>query len=140
MSLQDVFCQDRAIGILQRGLAAGKSAHAYIFAGPEGVGKYRTAREWARLLLCKSPKSGPGGSGPFADSCGSCESCVLLCADSHADYAHVYKELLEFTENGKDRKTPLDMPIVSSASFSSSGFEPAVAVGATSLRRQRAEG
>jgi DNA polymerase-3 subunit delta' len=111
MSLRDVFCQDRAIGILQRGLAAGKSAHAYIFAGSEGVGKYKTAREWARLLLCKSPKVEQDGSVPFADSCGSCESCVLLDADSHPDYAHVYKELLRFTRDGKDRKPPVEVPI-----------------------------
>jgi len=111
MSLKDVFCQDRAIGILQRGLAAGKSAHAYVFAGSEGVGKYKAAREWARLLLCKSPKMEQGGSQPFADSCGSCESCLLVEADSHSDYAHIYKELLEFTENGKDRKNPVDLSI-----------------------------
>jgi len=111
MSLRDVFCQDRAIGILQRGLAAGRSAHAYIFAGPEGVGKYTTSREWAKLLLCKSPKTGQAGSLPFKDSCGSCESCSLLDADSHADYAHIYKELLEFTADGKNRKTPVDLPI-----------------------------
>lgn len=112
MSLQDVYCQDRAIGILQRGLAAGKSAHAYIFAGPEGVGKYTTAREWARLLLCRSPKSEQRGTaGPFADSCGVCESCTLLDADSHSDYAHIYKELREFTRDGKDKKAPIDLPI-----------------------------
>ncbi len=111
MSLRDVFCQDRPIGILQRGLAAGKSAHAYIFAGAEGVGKYKTAREWARLLLCKSPKSDRNGSPPFADSCGSCESCTLLEGDSHPDYAHVYKELLEFTKDGKGRKNPVDLSI-----------------------------
>ena len=35
MSLRDVFCQDRAIGLLQRGLAMDRPAHAYIFAGPE---------------------------------------------------------------------------------------------------------
>ena len=111
MSLRDVFCQDRAIGILQRGLAAGRSAHAYIFAGPEGVGKHKTAREWARLLLCKNPKMEQSGSPPFADSCGSCESCSLLDADSHPDYAHIYKELLEFTVDGKGRKPPVDLPI-----------------------------
>ncbi|RPJ24215.1 MAG: DNA polymerase III subunit [Planctomycetaceae bacterium] len=111
MSLKDVFCQDRPIGILQRGLAAGKSAHAYIFSGAEGVGKYKTAREWARLLLCKSPKVDRDGSVPFADSCGSCESCLLVEADSHSDYSHIYKELLEFTENGKGRKSPVDLPI-----------------------------
>ena len=111
MSLTSIFCQDRAIGILQRGLAVGRSAHAYIFAGPEGVGKYKTAREWAKLLLCKSPKQEQGGSQTFADSCGSCESCTLFEADSHPDYAHVYKELLEFTADGKGRKPPVDLPI-----------------------------
>jgi DNA polymerase-3 subunit delta' len=111
MSLRDIFCQDRAIGILQRGLAAGRSAHAYIFAGPDGVGKFKTAREWARLLLCKSPKTEQDGSRPFADSCGSCESCSLLEVDSHPDFAHIYKELLEFTKDGKNRKTPVDLPI-----------------------------
>jgi len=111
MSLTEVFCQDRAIGILQRGFAADKSAHAYIFAGLEGVGKYKTAREWARLLLCKSPRTEQDGSQPFADSCGSCESCTLVEADAHPDFAHVYKELLEFTADGKGRKSPVDLSI-----------------------------
>ena len=111
MSLRDIFCQDRAIGILQRGLAVDRPAHAYIFAGLEGVGKYRTAREWAKLLLCRNPQTKQGQSGPFADSCGSCESCTLLEANSHPEYAHVYKELLEYTKDGKGKKTPIDLPI-----------------------------
>jgi len=111
MSLRGVFCQDRAIGILQRGLAADRAAHAYLFAGPEGVGKFKTAREWARLLLCRHPRVEPTPSGPFADSCGSCESCALVDAGSHPDYAHVYKELLEYTREGKGKKPPIDLPI-----------------------------
>jgi DNA polymerase-3 subunit delta' len=111
MSLRDVFCQDKAIAILQRALATGRSAHAYLFAGPEGVGKYKTAHEWARLLLCQSPRIERDGPQPFADSCGSCESCRLFEADSHPDYTHVYKELREFTRDGKDKKTPIDLPI-----------------------------
>ncbi len=111
MSLRDVFCQDRAIGILQRGLAADRPAHAYIFAGLEGVGKYKTAREWAKLLLCQKPQTKQGKSGSFADSCGVCESCTLFEAGSHPDYAHVYKELLEYTKDGKDKKTPVELPI-----------------------------
>jgi len=111
MSLKDVFCQDRAIGLLQRGLAVDRPAHAYIFAGPEGVGKYRTARAWAKLLLCPEPHTKKDKSGAFADSCGACESCTLLEAGSHPDYAHVYKELLEYTRDGKDKKTPLELPI-----------------------------
>ncbi len=109
MALKDVFCQDRAIEILQRGRAAGRAAHAYIFAGLEGVGKYTTACEWARLVLCRNPVASDGDG--FADSCGACESCALFEGGAHPDYSHVYKELLEFTKDGKGRKAPVEFPI-----------------------------
>jgi len=108
MSLKEIFCQDKAISILQRSFAAGKVPHAYIFAGPEGVGKFKTVREWARLLLCKEPVI---EKTEFADGCGSCQSCQLFEAGSHPDFNHVYKELIQFTKDGKDRKTPIDLPI-----------------------------
>ena len=107
MSLKDIFCQDKAISILQRALAADKSAHAYIFTGPEGVGKFTTALQWAKLLLCENPV----GQSGRADSCGLCESCRLLEADSHPDYGNVYKELIQFTKDGKGKTTPIDLPI-----------------------------
>ncbi len=52
MSLRDVLCQRRAVGSLMKAVEAGRLAHAYIFAGEEGVGKFTTAREFARMLLC----------------------------------------------------------------------------------------
>ncbi|MFZ2148873.1 MAG: DNA polymerase III subunit [Sedimentisphaerales bacterium] len=107
MSFKEIFCQDKAIDILQRALASGKWAHAYIFAGPEGVGKFKTACEWARLLLCKNPII----ENDFADSCGTCKSCQLFDAGSHPDFNHIYKELLEFTKDGKGKGPPVDLPI-----------------------------
>lgn len=92
---------------MQRGLAADKMPHAYIFAGGEGVGKFKTAREWAKLLLCKNPVAEDG----FADSCGACQSCLSFEAGSHPDFSHIYKELLEFTKDNKDKKTPVDLAI-----------------------------
>ena len=107
MSLKEIFCQDKAIDVLGRAFASGKVAHAYIFAGPEGVGKFKTASEWAKLLLCGKPlKDSPG----FADSCGVCESCKLFEVGSHSDFNNVYKELVEFTKDGKGKKTPVDLP------------------------------
>jgi len=111
MSLKEIFCQAKAIAILQRVFATGKSAHAYIFAGPEGVGKFKTAREWAKLLLCKSPIIEKTDATEFADSCGCCQSCRMFEADSHPDFNKVYKELIQFTKDGKARKTPVDLPI-----------------------------
>ncbi len=111
MSLKEIFCQDKAIAVLQRALASGKLAHAYIFAGPEGVGKFKTAREWARLLLCKNPVVEETDAAVFADSCDSCQSCRLFEAGSHPDFNSIYKELLEFTKDNKGKKTPVDLPI-----------------------------
>ena len=107
MSFKEIFCQGRAIDMLQRAFASDRWAHAYIFAGPEGVGKFKTACAWAKLLLCEKPVV----EGGFADSCGSCPSCRLFDAGSHPDFNHVYKELLEFTEGNADKKTPVDLAI-----------------------------
>ncbi len=107
MSIKEIFCQDRAIDILQRAFASGRWAHAYIFAGVEGVGKFKTACEWSKLLLCEDPIV----ENNFADSCGSCQSCRLFEAGSHPDFNHVYKELREFTKDGKDKPPPVDLPI-----------------------------
>ncbi len=107
MSIKEIFCQDKAIDILQRAFNSGKWAHAYIFAGPKGVGKFKTACEWAKLLLCQNPAI----ENDFVDSCGECRSCKLFEAGSHADFNHIYKELREFTEEGKSKGPPVDLPI-----------------------------
>ena len=107
MSFKEIFCQDKAIDLLHKAFISGRAAHAYIFAGPEGVGKFRTACEWARLLLCHDPVI----ENNFAESCGRCRSCQLFEAGSNPDFNHIYKELREFTEDGKGKGPPVDLPI-----------------------------
>jgi DNA polymerase-3 subunit delta' len=107
MSLSEIFCQDNAIRLLTSAFRSDRIAHAYIFAGTEGVGKFKTACEFAKLLLC----SAPAVKNDFPDSCGQCQSCSDFEAGNHPDFHHVYKELLEFTEDGKDKKTPIDLSI-----------------------------
>jgi DNA polymerase-3 subunit delta' len=111
MSLKEIFGQDKAVDILQRAHAADKSPHAYIFAGPDGVGKFKTAREWAKMLLCQNPAVEKTNGTAVVDSCGSCKSCTFLEAGSHPDFHHIYKELLKFTREGKKDATPVEMPI-----------------------------
>ncbi len=107
MSLKEIFCQDRAIGLLQRAFFSDRMAHAYIFSGPDGVGKFKTACEWSKLLLCNEPVI----ENEYVDSCGLCESCRLFETGSNPDFNHVYKELREFTTEGKGKGPPVDLPI-----------------------------
>lgn len=111
MPIKKIFCQDAAIGLLQRAMTAGKLPHAYIFAGPDGVGKLTTAKEWAKVLLCKNRLVQESQSVAFHDSCGACESCTAFDADAHPDFNLVYKELIEYTRDGKAKKTPVFLPI-----------------------------
>lgn len=110
MSLKDVFCQDRGISLLRRAFAADRVPHAFIFAGAEGVGKFKTALEWAKLLLCADPIMEKNRA-ESVDSCGSCKSCRAFDTAAHPDFNHIYKELLEFTKDGKGKTTPIDLPI-----------------------------
>ncbi len=111
MSFKEIFCQDRAVTILQRAFVTDKIAHAYIFAGLDGVGKFKTAHQWAKLLLCKSPIIEKNTTEIFADSCDSCESCRAFEVGSHPDFNYIYKELLEFTREGRGKSTPVELPI-----------------------------
>jgi len=61
---------------LFRAARAGRLAHALLFHGPEGVGKFLAARALAAGLLCER--------GP-APACGSCGACRWMAAGSHAD-------------------------------------------------------
>lgn len=108
MAISEIFCQDKAVSILQRAFASDKVPHAYIFAGAEGIGKFKTAGQWAKLLLCAKPIKAEGQT---ADSCGQCQSCQLFDAGLHPDFNHIYKELLEYTKDGKGKTIPVDLPI-----------------------------
>jgi len=59
--------QDAITRTLRNALASGRVAHAYLFAGPRGVGKTTTARLLARALLCPERKD--------AEACGTCSVC-----------------------------------------------------------------
>lgn len=66
MSWDAVIGQQRVKELLQRAIAGGKVAHAYLFHGGEGVGKEAMAIEFARVLNCEKKQ-------PTA--CGACASC-----------------------------------------------------------------
>jgi DNA polymerase-3 subunit delta' len=68
--LSTVRGQTTAVETLRRALASGRVHHAYLFDGPDGVGKERAAFGLAQALVCEQRASSS------ADACGSCSACV----------------------------------------------------------------
>ncbi len=101
MSLFDVRHQPRAMRVLLRAAGAGRMPHAYIFAGPEGVGKEMLADRLARRLLCGAPTDRPLPPELAADfevdripdACGVCEDCRIAAAGTHPDLHLVHRQL-----------------------------------------------
>ena len=107
--MDQILGQDRAIEQLQAALGSGRVHHAWIFAGPRGVGKFTTAVEFARLLL--DPQAAPDLAGRIAaDPAG--RSSQLIDAGTHPDLHILRKEdaLLADTATLRTRKL-LNIPV-----------------------------
>ena len=68
--LSRVLAQDIAVSTLKRALTGGRVHHAYLFDGPDGVGKEMTAFGLAQALLCEKREA------LAADACGACSACT----------------------------------------------------------------
>jgi len=79
MFFRDILGQDGAVRRLQAAMRQGRLAHAYLFLGPEGVGKSSIARALAGALNCTQPRED-------GDACGACPSCRRLAAGTHPDF------------------------------------------------------
>ncbi len=70
MSFSSLLGQNKALTLLTRAVTSGRLAHAYLFAGPEGVGKQTAAHALAAVLLCRNPNGmEPCGTCPGAARC-----------------------------------------------------------------------
>lgn len=73
---------ERPVRQLERARAAGRVAHAYLFHGPDGVGKERVAFTFAKALNCE-------GDDP---PCGVCGGCRAIVRGNHPDVRLVASE------------------------------------------------
>lgn len=65
---KELLGQDAISLTLRRAISQKKTAHAYLFCGPRGVGKTSAARIFAKTINCLHPTND-------GESCGECESC-----------------------------------------------------------------
>lgn len=83
MSLADVKGQARAVDALTASLRSKNVHHAWLFHGPEGVGKELAALGFAQALTCpEKPLVG----------CGECASCSRVARRNHPDVTWVMPE------------------------------------------------
>ena len=76
MSFSGIIGQGLAIDLLRKAIEEKRLAHAYLFLGPEGVGKSLAARTFAKALNCETAPAEP---------CGECVSCKKIEAGRHPD-------------------------------------------------------
>ena len=74
---KDILGQESAINILKKTIKQNRVGSAYLFFGPDGVGKTKTAKELAKVCNCQSIKE--------EDSCDICSSCYKINHDIHPD-------------------------------------------------------
>ncbi len=86
MSWKRVRGHDALIESFRRVIRRGRLAHAYLFAGPPGVGKHLFAVELGKTLLCEAP-----GAAERLDACDTCPSCLQIEADTHPDFFRVHR-------------------------------------------------
>ncbi|MCK4691608.1 MAG: DNA polymerase III subunit delta' [Desulfuromonadales bacterium] len=74
MTFDSIIGHKQQINILQRSLKNQRIAHAYLFDGPDGVGKRLVALALARALFCQT-----------GDGCGDCPPCRKVDHNNHPD-------------------------------------------------------
>ncbi len=75
MSTWPIIGHQWAVTLLSQAVTNGQLSHAYLFTGPDGVGKTTLARTFAQALLC----------GGYPASCDECDACRRIAAGVHPD-------------------------------------------------------
>lgn len=80
MPFADLVGHDRATALLRAAILHNRVAHAYLFHGPDRIGKRLLALRFIQALCCDRPH--PDGQ---AEACGHCRSCEQIEHGTHPD-------------------------------------------------------
>ena len=90
---KDIIGQRPAVDLIKRAIDEKRFAHAYLFIGPDGVGKSLLARIFAESLNCE--RSG-------AAACGECVSCRKIEERNHPDVRWFTNKIKEKRSDAND--------------------------------------
>jgi DNA polymerase III subunit delta' len=100
MRWEDISGQERAVRLLRGALERDRVHHAYLLAGPEGVGKELLARAFAQAANCEADD-------PRARPCGKCPSCRGIERGNFPDVSFVMPQT-ELLARGLVSRADLD--------------------------------
>jgi DNA polymerase-3 subunit gamma/tau len=82
-TFDEVLGQEAVSRTLVHAIETGRVAHAYLFAGPRGIGKTSMARILAKALCCEAHEE------PTPNPCGTCELCAAAAKGEDLDVIEI---------------------------------------------------
>src|SRR5205085_5240897 len=101
MPWDEIKGQESSVSFLRTALERGRPHHAYLFAGPRGIGKELLARLFAQAANCEAD--------PPRRPCGACVSCLAIRRWTHPDVTWVLPQA-EAVARGQIGRGDLDGP------------------------------
>ncbi len=81
-TFDEVYAQDHITKILKNTIEMDRTAQAYLFTGPRGVGKTSLARIFAKSLNCLT-------DGPTTTPCNTCQNCTEITQGNSSDVIEI---------------------------------------------------
>jgi len=116
MNFDKIIGQQRVKDIISRAIEHQRVPHAYLFNGPDGVGKEAMAIEFAKALYCTNEEQKP---------CNVCSNCKRITQFEHPDFQFIFpapktagikeeRQVLDsLAQNPYARKKPWATPTIS---------------------------
>lgn len=76
MNFNSIIGNDEVKSLLDNLIKTNNVVHSYMFVGPDGIGKFLFAKEFAKMILCQDTNK----------ACGQCSSCVKFDSYNHPDF------------------------------------------------------